>query len=204
MKRLLYLYATITYATHSAADWQYRSRPDLSPPKLNITVPATPSVAPGYIFVAPYSANIEYKQDGSDKPEQAGAYIFDNSGDLIWSSVGYLAGFVGNFQVTKFKGQDALVAFEGTIDLLHGHGFGHASILGQGYEWLGNVRGGNHRVLDLHEFKVVEGRTALVEIYEPVPHNLDEFGGNKTQKWIVDAVVQGNRLRHGAASAVHG
>lgn len=192
--QLLCLLAITSHIQLSLADWQYRSRPDLSPPKLNITIPATHEVASGYIFVAPYSANRDYKQDGSDRPEQAGAYIFRDDGDLIWSSVGYLAGFVANFQVVNLKGTDALLAFEGTIDLLHGHGYGHATILGQDYGRLLNVQGGGHRILDLHEFALVDEKTALVEIYDPTPTDLTPYGGNDTQKWIVDAVVQGKQF----------
>jgi hypothetical protein len=44
------------------ADWQYRSRPDLSPPRLNVTVRAYESVEKGYIFVAPYA-----RHDGPPK-----------------------------------------------------------------------------------------------------------------------------------------
>ncbi|KAF2020504.1 hypothetical protein BU24DRAFT_487108 [Aaosphaeria arxii CBS 175.79] len=188
MKFSPFLFATLVPAC--LADWQYRSRPDLSPPRLNITIAATEAVGAGFIFVAPYSANRDVKQDATDKPEQPAAYIFRDNGDLIWSSVGYFSGFVSNFQVTKYKGKDTLLAFEGTIDLLHGHGYGHATLLDEHYDHVLNIRGGNHKILDLHEFRIVDGKTALVEIYDQVPLDLSPYGGNETQKWIVDALVQ--------------
>ncbi|KAF2106699.1 ASST-domain-containing protein [Lophiotrema nucula] len=177
------------------ADGQYRSRPDLSPPRLNITIPATSSASPGYIFVAPYSANRELKQD--DHPEQPAAYIFRDNGDLIWSSVGYLSGFVANFHVSRYRGQNVLVAFEGRLDLLHGHGYGHATLLNEHYETIKTVTGGNHKILDLHEFSIVDEKTALVEIYDQIPLDLSPYGGNETQTWIVDAIVQELDLESG-------
>jgi hypothetical protein len=187
----IYLLAALPHLQRSLADFQYRSRPDLSPPNLNITIPTTSEVDTGYLFVATYSANRDFKQDASDRPIQPGAYIFRDDGDLVWSSVGYLSGFVANFNFGRWRGQDILYAFQGTIDLLHGHGFGHATILNQHYKQIEVVTGGNHKILDLHEFTIVDERTALVEIYDQVPLDLSPYGGNETQKWIVDALVQG-------------
>ena len=39
----------------AVADWQFRSRSDLAPPRLNITIPATEDVELGYLFVAPFA-----------------------------------------------------------------------------------------------------------------------------------------------------
>ncbi len=170
------------------ADWQYRSRPDLSPPRLNITIPASEDVEQGYIFVSPYSLA---RNDGVVRPEQPAAYIFRNDGDLVWSSVGYLSGFVGDFQAAKWQGKDILQAFEGSLDLSHGRGLGHVAILDQHYESVLEVRGGNHKILDIHEFRIVDGKTALVETYQDTPRDLSKYGGSKDQQWIIDGVVQG-------------
>jgi len=87
----LLLPATTLLHTLIVADWQYRSQPDLSPPKLNITVPATSSEK-GYLFIVPYPG---HKGEG---PVQPGAYIFRDNGDLVWSGVGYFAGWVAYFR----------------------------------------------------------------------------------------------------------
>lgn len=171
------------------ADGQYKSRPDLSPPRLNITLPATSGVDKGFIFTTPYGSSLLPLANSA--PEQQAAYIFTDTGDLVWSSLGYISGFVANFQIGKYKNQDIIYAFQGTIDLLHGHGFGHPTILNNKYELVGDVRGGNHKVLDLHEFTIVDGKTALVEIYQQTVTDLSPFGANETQNWIVDGVIQG-------------
>lgn len=64
------------------ADWQFRSRPDLAPPRLNITIPATDLVEKGYIFVAPFEG---YRDAWRHGPLQPGPYIFRDNGDLVWS-----------------------------------------------------------------------------------------------------------------------
>ncbi|CAG8978535.1 hypothetical protein HYALB_00012266 [Hymenoscyphus albidus] len=180
--------AILVLARSCLADAQYKSRPDLSPPRLNITIPATSEVESGFIFTSPYGSSL--LPTGKSGPEQPGAYIFTDTGDLVWSSLGYISGFVANFQAGQYEGQDVIYAFQGMIDLLHGHGFGRPVILSQKYELINYVTGGNHKVLDLHEFTIVDGKTALVEIYQQTVADLSAFGANETQNWIVDGVIQ--------------
>jgi hypothetical protein len=186
---LLCILFTAFFNVEVAADWKYKSRPDLAPPTLNITIPATSEVSPGFIFVAPYS-NVA-SNSLSHGPLQPGPYIFTSSGELVWSGFGYVAGTVTNFQTAKWKGKDILFAIEATKNADHGHGHGHVKILDQHYETIREVRGGNSALLDIHEFHVVDEKTALVESYKPVPYNLREYGAGPANQWIVEAVVQG-------------
>ncbi|KAK1767869.1 ASST-domain-containing protein [Phialemonium atrogriseum] len=185
MKSLLYTVALwlSTAARGARADWQYRSRPDLSPPRLNITVPAGDGIAPGYIFVGPYPGV-------GGGPEQPAAYIFRNDGDLVWSGLGYLAGWAANIQVAEYQGRPVLQAFQGSVDVSHGHGFGSAVLLDQHYRQIEVVRSPTNKLLDLHEFRIVDGKTALVEIYQPIPYDLRPYGGADGQQWIVDGIIQ--------------
>ncbi|GLA34413.1 hypothetical protein AnigIFM63309_006956 [Aspergillus niger] len=162
------------------ADGQYRSRPDLSPPKLNITIPAPDANGTEYVFLAPYSDDIQ----------QSGAYIYRKNGDLIWSGIGYYAGFVANFHTTTYQGQTVLQGFQGTMDTSHGEGFGQQVILNQNYEHVVTAKAGNHRIPSIHEFNVIDGKTALVEVYVPTVANLSAYGGNSSQKWIGDGLFQ--------------
>ena len=57
----------------SKGAWSFRSRPDLSPPAVEVTKQA-PDTAPGYVFVAP---------EGGDAG-QGGSMIFDNEGQVVW------------------------------------------------------------------------------------------------------------------------
>jgi Arylsulfotransferase (ASST) len=172
-----------------SANWQYKSRPDLSPPTLNITVPATSEVSPGLIFVAPYS-DVSVQSPLNHGPLQPGPYIFTSSGELVWSGFGYISGFVTNFQTAKWKGEDILFAIEASRNTKHGHGHGHIKILNRNYETIKELRGGNSALLDIHEFHVVDERTALVDSYKPVPFNLKTYGVGPKSQWITEALFQ--------------
>lgn len=181
---------TVALAVASAglaqADWQYRSRPDLSPPRLNITIPAGDDISPGYIFVTPYPG---FGSDGS-LPEQPTGYIFRNDGDLVWSSLGYFSGWVANFQARTYRGKPVLQAFQGIVDPKRGHGFGSPLLLDQEYRPVAQVQGLSGRLLDVHEFRIVDEKTALVEGYQPTPFDLTKYGGKKEQQWIVNGIIQ--------------
>jgi hypothetical protein len=170
------------------ADWQFKSRPDLAPPILNITIPAGPDTDKGYIFI---TANPPPPGGPVTSPEQPGAYIFRDNSDLIWSSQGYLAGFAANIQVTRYKGQDVLQSFEGSLDWLHGHGYGHPTFLNQHYEEIGRLRAANHKLISIHEIRIVDEKSTLVEIYDPVAVDLTPYGGRPDQQWIADGLFQG-------------
>ncbi len=55
-----------------------------------------------------------------------------------------------------------LFAFEGSRNTQHGHSHGHAKILNGNYETIKEVRSGRHQLMDLHEFRIVDEKTALV------------------------------------------
>jgi hypothetical protein len=176
------------------ADWQFRSRPDLSPPKLNITIPAHPSVSPGYLFIAPFSG---YPDGTHHGPLQAAPYIFTSTGELVWSGFTYFSIWATNFQAGRYKGQDILFSFEGSHNAAYGHGHGHTTFLNQHYETIRELRAGNHRLTDKHEFHIINEETALIQIYHPVPWELGPYGGSKAQQWIVDARFQELDIKSG-------
>ncbi|KAF2814562.1 uncharacterized protein BDZ99DRAFT_434264 [Mytilinidion resinicola] len=185
-----------TFFSPATANWKYKSRPDLSPPTLNITTPATFAISPGYIFVAPYSFP-GWDPPLPHGPLQPGPYIFTSSGELVWSGFGYISGYVANFQAANWKGEEVLFAFEGSLNGEKGHGHGHATILNGSYESIKQVRGAGSKVLDVHEFQVLDERTAVVEIYRPTPFELKKFGAGPRSQWIVDAVFQDIEIETG-------
>lgn len=183
-KNLLWLSAILQC---TSADWQYLSRPDLSPPRLNITVPASLRTEPGYIFVAPTAGFVE----GSVGPEQPAAYIFRDDGELVWSGLGYLAGYVADFGPTVIDGKPVLRAFQGSLDAFHGRMYGHHAILNDRYRTVSVVRAASHRLVSTHEFNVVDGETVLIEAPVSVPADLSLYGGDEGQQWIVNNGFQG-------------
>ncbi|KAF5010648.1 hypothetical protein FDECE_3188 [Fusarium decemcellulare] len=181
--------ASLALAPLAVADWQFRSRPDLAPPRLNITIPATDEVEPGYLFVAPFAGypDTPTEQHG---PRQAGPYIFRDNGDLVWSGYGIYSIWSTNFQAGRWKGKDILFSFEGDHNAGYGHGHGHITIVDQHYETIRELRAGNHKLVDKHEFHIVNEETGLIQIYQPVPRDLRKWGASPEQQWIVNAIIQ--------------
>lgn len=190
MIRALYLLsaAAALLPLLAGADRQFRTRPDLSPPQLNITVPADHArVGKGYLILAPYPG---FGQ-GFRGPEQPGAYILRDDGELVWSGVGYFGGWVANFAVDEFKGQPVLRAFQGLLDASHGRMYGDHVILSSGYQTIKTVRAGAHRLVSAHEFRIVGGKSVLVETPVAKPVDLTPWGAEKGQDWIVSGGFQG-------------
>ncbi|PKY02315.1 hypothetical protein P168DRAFT_273416 [Aspergillus campestris IBT 28561] len=173
----------------AAADWQFKSRSDLAPPRLNITIPATSDVEQGFLFVAPF-AGFPDKPGEMHGPRQAAPYIFRDDGELVWSGYSYYSIWATNFQMARWKGKDVLFCFEGDHNPGYGHGHGHTTFLDQHYETIRELRAGNHKITDKHEFHVINEETALIQIYQPVPMDLTPWGASPEQQWIVDAIIQ--------------
>lgn len=178
----------ITVPSLVAADGSYRSRPDLSPPHLNITIPCEGRCEPGYLFIAPFTGFADPVDHG---PLQQSPYIISDTGDLVWSGYTYFSTWAGNFQAARLHGEDILFAFEGAHNSLHGHGHGYHTFLNQRYQNIQELRAGNHMISDKHEFIIMNESTALFQIYHPLQRNLKRWGGTKGQTWIVDARFQG-------------
>ncbi|KAF4760038.1 hypothetical protein HAV15_006537 [Penicillium sp. str.  len=181
--------AALATTSSLSSNGHYRSRPDLTPPQLNITIPHTNPNGPEYVFIAPYSFG--------GALERPGPYIYRKDGDLVWAGTGYYAGFVGNFHVTTYQGKPVLQAFQGSIDGDHGEGFGQHVLLDQSYQHVVTSTAANHRVSSIHEFNVIDGETALIEVFYTTPANLSAYGGNSSQQWLGNGIFQENDIATG-------
>jgi hypothetical protein len=155
---------------------------------LNITVPAkVDHVEKGLIFVAPYHGFGE----SAHGPTQPGAYIYRDDGELVWSGSGYHAGWVANFVPDIWNGKPYLRAFQGRLDGTHGRMYGHHTLLNRNYEVAKVVGVGSHKLVSAHEFRLVDGQSALIETPIPRTVSLERWGGNDDQRWIVSGGFQG-------------
>ncbi|KAL4902133.1 ASST-domain-containing protein [Aspergillus multicolor] len=171
------------------ADRQYRSRPDLAPPRLNITIPAPASgLGNGYIFVCSYSGGI--KGGGLDGPRTTRPLHLPRQWRSSMVEPRPSLPLGREHASNAVQRRVCTVCFPGLVGFYHGHGWGQGTLLGERYGPVRLLRGGNHHILDIHEFRVVEGKTALVEIYEPVIRDLERHGGSSEQEWIVDGIFQ--------------
>ena len=96
---------------HAVADWQYRSRPDPSSPRLNFTIPGGEGVEQTYLFVAPFAGFSDTlpEQQG---PSQADPYIFHDNGDLVRSGYRDHSIWATNFRTVKRQGKMCLPALK--------------------------------------------------------------------------------------------
>src|ERR687890_2169156 len=138
----------------------FRSRPELSPPAIEITAQAH-HTAPGYIFVAPK------KGAGQDGP-----MIIDDQGQLVWFSKNRYA---TDFKVQTYQEELVLTWWEGKV--VAGHGVGEYVIFDSSYRKIDRVRAGNGYQGDLHEFYITPEDTALLTAYVPTQTDLSQIGG---------------------------
>ncbi|KAI1208223.1 ASST-domain-containing protein [Annulohypoxylon truncatum] len=187
--KLFFIGVTLMFPSIILADWQFKSRSDLAPPNLNITIPATKDVEKGYLFVAPFAGfpDTPTEQHG---PRQAGPYIFRDNGDLVWSGYGIYSIWSTNFQAGRWRGKDILFSFEGDHNPGYGHGHGHITIMDNHYETIRELRAGNHKLVDKHEFHIINEETGLIQIYQPVARDLTAWGGSSEQQWVVNSIIQ--------------
>jgi hypothetical protein len=143
----------------------FRSRPDLRPPTVTVTA-SSPAVAPGDMFVAPYSG-----------PGQSGPMILDPSGGLIWFKALPTHTAATNLRVQEYAGKPVLTWWQGDISV-HGFGLGEDVILDSAYAQIARVKAGNGLQADLHEFQLTPQGTALITAYDPIYCNLSKVGGS--------------------------
>jgi len=147
--------------TRPSAVRSFRSRPELSPPAIEITAQAHDDTAPGYIFVAPK------KGAGQDGP-----MIVDAQGQLVWFSKNRYA---TDFRAQTYQGEPILTWWEGKV--VAGHGVGEYVIFDGSYREINRIRAGNGHKGDLHEFFITPENTALLTAYVPTQTNLSPIGG---------------------------
>jgi hypothetical protein len=140
----------------------FRSRPDLSPPFIDVTTLAH-GTTPGYIFIA------AKKGLGQDGP-----MIVDNLGRPVWFSKGRYA---TDFKVQRYRGEPVLTWWQGKI--VAGHGVGEYVIFDDSYREITRVQAGNGYRGDLHEFSITPEDTALLTSYVATQTDLSPIGGPK-------------------------
>jgi hypothetical protein len=142
----------------------FHSRPDLTPPRLTVTA-SSATVAPGEMFVAPYSG-----------PGQAGPMILDQNGGLVWFKGLPRYTSATNFRVQEYAGKPVLTWWQGDISV-HGFGRGEDVIADSSYTDIAHVKAGNGDLADLHELQLTPSGTALITAYDPILCNLSAIGG---------------------------
>ncbi|KAF7314046.1 hypothetical protein HMN09_00563300 [Mycena chlorophos] len=112
--------------------------------------------------------------------------IYDASGELVWADP--RLGPCTDLNLQMVDGRRVLTFWAGN-PLAQGSGGGQAVILDDRYEWVRNVSAVGPGGTDAHEFRIVEGKSALLTSYNPVPANLSSIGGPQ-DGWYVNCIIQ--------------
>ncbi|KAJ5359483.1 uncharacterized protein N7496_011896 [Penicillium cataractarum] len=178
---LALLFGLLLCALHAVAEEVafYKSRPDIYPPVFHIERSVPEKISPGYIFITPYEA------------QNPGPYIFDNTGELVWS--GWGASGPGNahgMHVCKYKGADHLCFFQGNQQ--KGYCRGHGVILDNSYRIVRSVQpGGGMASSDMHEFLPInDGKSALMTVYQQRQFDMTPWNVKTGVGWLMESVFQ--------------
>jgi outer membrane protein assembly factor BamB len=161
-------------SARSKGVWAFRSRPDLSPPIVEVTAQAHEETAPGYIFAAPKGSNAW----------QGGSMIFDDRGQLVWFHPTQNANLRAmDLKVQNYRGKPVLTWGESVV------GGDEWVILDNSYREIARLRAGNGYQGNFHEFLISPQDTALITISNPVPIDLSAVGGSKDGV-VYEGIVQ--------------
>jgi hypothetical protein len=173
--------------------WPYRqyASSNARPPQLKINRTDDP-LAPGLIFITPaeYDPSVGY--------ELPAAFIFDDDGELVWSSgTGTPGQMIANFRTQMLSRGEAVISFwNGTS--AGTHGFGRVEVLNSRYEKIYslcpklNIAAASHSgvkcFVDQHEAVITSNNTMLIIVYNTTAADLAVIGGPK-DGCVLDSIV---------------
>jgi hypothetical protein len=163
---------------------RFASRPDLRPPKIDVTQRSR-RTAPGYFFFS-----VRVRARGT--PDQYGPMITDERGEVIWFNPREVT-FSSNLHAIDYMGRPALTWWEGRV--FPGYGRGDWIVVDRSYEQIAQIKGGNGQQTDFHDVRFTD-RTVLVMNFVTVNRDLSAFGGAPNTN-VLDNVVQEIDLKTG-------
>jgi Arylsulfotransferase (ASST) len=154
----------------------YRSRPDLTPPKVTVTTAAR-NVAPGLALLAPFGETAQH-----------GLLIVDNRGEPVWFRPVTDATTVGNLQMQTFGGKPVLTWWQGNEDG-NGDFLGDCVIADTAYNVIKVISVSNGYQTDVHEFLITDRDTALITMSNLYGADLSSVGG-PADATVIEGVFQ--------------
>ncbi|QIW97313.1 hypothetical protein AMS68_002831 [Peltaster fructicola] len=181
---LLFVHTSADLTNETSPTHQFKSRPDLHAPIIELTIHRPELILPGYLFLAPY------------RNLAPGPHIYDNYGELVWAGAGAAGPRTAHMpHVCQYKGKDHLCFFQG--DQHHGYARGFGVIMDNTYKVVKTVESsGAGASSDMHEFRLTpfsDGKTALLTVYQPRPYDLTvnaRFNMLEGMGFIIDGVFQ--------------
>ena len=144
--------------------WAFRSRPDLSPPTVEVAKEAH-DTASGYVFIAPEQGDVG----------QGGSLMIDNKGQVVWfRPLGNASARTMDFKTQTYKGEPVLTWIESfPVEL------SECVIFDSSYHEIARFTPANgYTDGDHHEFLITAEDTALITTRDTVPRDLTSVGGS--------------------------
>ena len=166
-----------------AERWDFHTRPDLGPPKVDIDSGEFPNDNGNLeTFLAPKG------QTKTDDKSWVGGLILDAAGDPIW--VRENSGTLWDLRVQEYQGEPVLTWWEGLAETPHTAG--EVVILDDSYQEIARVGMGGELPKDssdLHETTITDDDTMFLLSYVKTQTDLSEIGGD-ADGWVWEGVVQ--------------
>ncbi|MHA6805879.1 arylsulfotransferase family protein [Salinifilum ghardaiensis] len=171
------------------AGHRYVTRPDLHPPRTEVTVPPR-GTEDGYILRSPVNSDEAAIPTTRESPGQSGALITDERGEPVWFHPAEPGEAIFDLQKQQYRGQPVLTYWEGDLIAPPGYGEGTAVIRDRSYREIARVQAGNGFDADIHEFRITPRGTALLLGYRAVPADLRPVGGPADGRLLENAVQE--------------
>lgn len=162
---------------------EFVTRPDLTPPKIDVTTTAAGKAAnvesdDAFVFLG-----VKQKEKGAP---MNGPLIVDSEGDPVWIKPMGETRWTYDLRVQQYRDKPVLTYWRGDTHEF-GYGEGELVLLDQSYREIATVTTpGTHA--DFHEGNLTDKGTALLLSYPKVPRDLTSIGGSE-DGWMRDCVV---------------
>ena len=157
--------------------WAFRSRPDLSPPIVEVAKEAH-DTASGYIFIAPEQSDAS----------QGGSLIIDNKGQVVWfRPLRRASRRAMDFWTQTYRGESVLTWTESPLGR---ETVSEYVIFDSSYHEIARITPANgYDDGDHHEFLISPQDTALLTHHDTVPRDLASVGGS-SDSLATEGIVQ--------------
>jgi hypothetical protein len=170
------------------------SEPDLLPPRISVNKRGTTR---GRVFLTPLPSPVVHPGGGLtiNPVGPGGPMIIDGNGNLIWFRQLERPNVAANLRVQRYRGRRVLTWWQGGVTP-SAYGLGKGVIANRSYRTVRTVHAGNGYQMDIHEFTLAPGGSALFTVYSPVLVHLPGTPPGELSP-LLDAIVQQVDIRTG-------
>ena len=176
----------------------YVSRPDLTPPLIDVLHNSRAARGDGNVLLTPLPSPIVHPESNNaitiHPVGPGGPMIVAPDGHVVWFKQLHAPDVAANLRVQHYRGRRVLTWWQGSVTP-SAFGLGEGVIANHAYRTIKTVKAGNGYPMDIHEFEL-HGRDALFTIYSPILVHLPGTAPG-TRSPLLDAIVQEVDVRTG-------